>query len=187
MNVKTRLFSIILLGILIIPVFFNPPKTGKVLGISEKAQPDIEVKATPSNNGFNIGSVFGSKNNDDQKAQVPDVKESQVLESTQVPEYKLKDISSGIRDKKKKSNTSSKEFQGKIIWDANTTNSVTSDKFGLGNGLKVKYANKETNLVVANTRILSPDVLLLVDSKTFAQLGGDLEKQTSIDVTINIE
>jgi hypothetical protein len=187
MNVKTRLFSIILLGILIIPVFFNPPKSGKVLGVSEKSQPEVEAKPAPATNNFNIGSVFNSPNSNQKNTTTVDAKEADPLEPTQVPEYKLKDISSGIRDVKKKSVAATKELRGKVVWDANTTNSVTSDKFALGGGLKVSYNGKETNLVVANTRILAPDVLLSVDSKTFIQLGGDLEKQTSVDVVVNFE
>jgi hypothetical protein len=188
MNVKTRLFSIILLGILIIPVFFNPPKSGKVLGVSEKSQPEVEAKPAATNSSFNLGSVFNSANNTDQKSvAVASTKEVEPLEPIQSSEYKLKDISSGIRDKKKKSSNAVKELAGKVIWDANITNSVTSDKFGLGSGVRVKYGNKETSLVIANTRILAPDVLLLVDSKTFVQLGGDLEKQSSVDVIINID
>lgn len=186
MNVKTRLFSLILLGILIIPVFFNPPKSGKVLGVSEKVQPELEAKSTLSSTDSNPDST---KNNE-QKTPPQDVddKQSQISNKpAQVPEYKLKDISSGIRDKKKKISTASKELQGKVVWDANSTNSVTSDKFGLGSGVRVKYEDKETNLVVANTRILAPDVLLVVDSKTFMQLGGDLEKQTNIDVIVSID
>ncbi|MBC7472224.1 MAG: hypothetical protein H7196_03120 [candidate division SR1 bacterium] len=189
MNVKTRLFSLILLAILIIPVFFNPPKSGKVLGISEKIESEPETKATTTN--YDTGSVFNSTNTNEQKASNTidaDAKQSQIsAEPSQVPEYKLKDISSGIRDKKKKANTPAKESQGKVVWDANSTNSVTSDKFGLGSGIKVKYGNKETNIVVANTRILAPDVLLVVDSKTFMQLGGDLEKQANIDVIISVD
>jgi hypothetical protein len=192
MNVKTRLFSIILLGILIIPVFFNPPKSGKVLGVSEQAQPEVEAKPAPAVSGFNIGSVFNAPNNEQKSNEQKNVaavvdNQSPPSDLTPSPEYKLKDISSGIRDKKKKNMVSVKDLQGKVVWDAGTSNSVTSDKFGLGSGVKVKYADKVTNLVVANTRILAPDVLLLVDSKTFVQLGGDLEKQASIDVIINIE
>jgi hypothetical protein len=183
MNVKTRLFSVILLGILIIPIFFNPPKEGKVLGVSEKVNTDLESAgqesilkpSTPT-----VSSILKTTNSETKE--IPET-----VAPPQTAEYKLKDISSGIRDKKKKIVNAPREIQGKVAWNSGTSSAVTSDKFSLGGGLKVRFNGKETDLVITSTRILAPDVLLSVDQKTFAQLGGDLEKQSSIDVTIITE
>jgi hypothetical protein len=187
MNVKTRLFSVILLGILVLPVFFNPPKSGNVLGVNEK-KPN---ETTTTNNGSNTGNgqgisvdaLFNTNNNS--KPVQDSTPETSTTQSTN--EYKLKDISSGIRDIKKKITSSPKTISGRVVWDVNNKTAVTSDKFSLGSGLKVKHNETELNVVVGDSRILAPDVLLSVDQKTFKQLGGDLEKQTSIDVNITTE
>lgn len=183
MNVKTRLFSVILLGILVLPVFFNPPQSGNVLGVNETKSSD-NLSDVDNGEGFSIGSVFNSNNTQtNQEIQ----KNSGAQTNTQSPEYKLKDISSGIRDIKKKNSNEPKTLTGRVVWDTNNKSSVTSDKFPLGSGVKVKYGDKESDAVIGDTRILAPDVLLSVDQKTFTLIGGDLEKQTSIDVTITIE
>jgi hypothetical protein len=176
MNVKTKLFSLIILGILVLPVFINPPKSGNVLGVLEKkgsvAEAQSEIQQT---NNSSLGSILLN-----QQAETP------ANESEKTPTKVVKDISSGIRDIKKKI-TAPKEYRGKIVWDANAKYPAISDKFGLGTGVKVVNGSTVANVVVGDVRVLSPDTLMIVDNKTFTQLGGNLEKDLSIDVVAIVE
>lgn len=184
MNVKTRLFSLVLLAILVIPVFFSPPKSGNVLGVREKsttspASQAPEPVATPDTKPV-VNTLISS-------ASSTKVDTEPVPATTPASnDYKLKDISSGIRDIKKQPVTR-REVVGKVIWDTKNKSAAVSDKFGLGNGVNVAYNGKSLNLVIGDTRVLSPDVLMSVDQKTFGELGGDPEKQQSIEVKVTVE
>jgi hypothetical protein len=177
MNIKTKLFSLIILGILVLPVFINPPKSGSVLGVLEKkgsvneTQPDIQANTTSS-----LGSILLNE-----KSETP-----ATAQQDNGVQTKIKDISSGIRDIKKKV-TAPKEYRGKIVWDANAKYPAISDKFGLGSGIKVTNGGNSANIVIGDVRVLSPDTLMIVDGKTFAQLGGNPEKDVSIDVVAVVE
>jgi hypothetical protein len=176
MNVKTKLFSLIILAVLVLPVFINPPKSGSVLGVLEKkgsvaeAQPETTQESTSS-----LGSILLNQ-------QAESTSNVQEKSTNKV----VKDISSGIRDIKKKI-ASPKEYRGKIVWDANAKYPAISDKFGLGTGVRVVNGGNSANIVVGDVRVLSPDTLMVVDNKTFTQLGGNLEKDLSIDVVAIVE
>jgi hypothetical protein len=176
MNVKTKLFSLIILGILVLPVFINPPKSGAVLGVLEKkgtvveAQPEVQ-----QDNTSRLGSILLNQKT-----------EAVATQQEKTPNKVIKDISSGIRDIKKKISTP-KEYRGKIVWDANAKYPAISDKFGLGTGVKIVNGGTSANVVVGDVRVLSPDTLMVVDNKTFTQLGGNLEKDLWIDVVAIVE
>jgi hypothetical protein len=176
MNIKTKLFSLIILAILVLPVFINPPKSGNVLGVSETKNATPEQSTTQTNQPpVSLGSLLSKPQ---------ETPQNQPQDSNAL--YKLKDISSGIRDTKKK-NSNQREMTGKIIWDANAKSSAISDKFSLGSGIRLTYGTNVVNVVVGEVRVLSPDTIMIVDQKTFAQLGGNLEKDISIDVTAIVE
>lgn len=71
-------------------------------------------------------------------------------------------------------------FEGKISWDDTLSNSVASDKFGVGSNIKISYKDKTTLKIIAKQRILGEDNILLVDKETFVELGGDPKTQKSI-------
>jgi len=48
MNLKTKIFTLIVAGLLIVPVLFNPPKSNSVLGVSEKTTPTSSTKTASS-------------------------------------------------------------------------------------------------------------------------------------------
>jgi hypothetical protein len=176
MNVKTKLFSLIILGILVLPVFINPPKSGAVLGVLEKKDSVVESQQQEvQNNTSSLGSILLNQETENVAAQ-----------QEKIPNKAVKDISSGIRDIKKKISTP-KEYRGKIVWDANAKYPAISDKFGLGTGVKVVNGGTSANVVVGDVRVLSPDTLMVVDNKTFTQLGGNPEKDLSIDVVAIVE
>jgi hypothetical protein len=176
MNVKTKLFSLIILAVLVLPVFINPPKSGSVLGVLEKKGSVVEAQPeTQQTNNSSLGSILLN-----QQSEAP------ASGQEKIPTKVVKDISSGIRDIKKKI-TPPKEYRGKIVWDANAKYPAISDKFGLGTGVKVVNGATVANVVVGDVRVLSPDTLMIVDNKTFTQLGGNLEKDLSIDVVAIVE
>jgi hypothetical protein len=192
MQAKTKIFSLAILAVLIVPIFLNPPKNGNVLGVSEVRQ-NSNTQTVSDNlsntqsiigSGFSFGNLFNT-NTPTQGEVAPETTPQDTASDVQ---YKLKDISSGIRDTKKRTDQLlKKELRGKIVWDANISSPVSSDKYPLGTGITVSYNNKATNLVVSNVAILAPDTLLKVDQKTFTQLGGDLEKEQDLQVTITVE
>lgn len=180
MNIKTKLFSLIILSVLVLPVFINPPKSGGVLGAFEDKNVETQSQTSPNSiSTSSIGSVLLNQNK--QEAQQT---ENQVQE--QSSGAKLKDISSGIRDIKKKVNAPI-ELRGKIIWDANTKSAAVSDKFALGAGVRVAFNGKSTDVVIGDNRVLSPDTIMIVDQKTFILMGGNPELQQSIDVMASLE
>jgi hypothetical protein len=192
MQAKTKIFSLAILAVLIVPIFLNPPKNGNVLGVSEVRQNSNTqtVSDNLSNTQSIIGSgfSFGNLFNTNTPTQGEVVSETTPQDTASDVQYKLKDISSGIRDTKKRTDQLlKKELRGKIVWDANISSPVSSDKYPLGTGITVSHNNKSTNLVVSNVAILAPDTLLKVDQKTFTQLGGDLEKEQDLQVTITVE
>ncbi len=177
MNIKTKLFSLIILAILVLPVFINPPKSGSVLGVNETKN-TTETQETNQTNPapVNLGSLLSQ----------PTSSTIQTQSENSNSLYKLKDISSGIRDTKKKNNTQ-KTMNGKIVWDASAQSSAISDKFSLGSGVKLTYGSNTVDIVVGEIRVLAPDTIMIVDQKTFTKLGGNLEKDVSIDVSAIVE
>lgn len=77
-----------------------------------------------------------------------------------------------------------KIYTGKAIWDVNATSQVSTDKFNLGQSIKVTNGTISQNLVVGDVRVLASDTLLVLNKDTFQKLGGDPQKDTSIDVTV---
>jgi hypothetical protein len=178
-NLKTKLFSLGILAVLVVPVFMqNTPKaggSGNVLGVNEKKEMPAASAQFQAPQLPNIGEAINSITKGGG--------ETPVAASVDLPQYKLKDISSGIRDVRNKT-ASAVELRGKVTWNANAKTAVVSGSYGIGSGLKVVNGEKVTNVVVGDAKVLSPDVLIEVDQATFVQLGGNLEKDLSLDVVI---
>lgn len=164
MSLKTKLFSLVIVGLLILPILISPSKTGQVLGVNDQATGSVG------------GDTSSSEQNNNQKTADSGTTQtnSEILKQAKVGE-----IASGVRDVKNEDNSTAPvpaSLTGKIIWDENVKTPVSTDKFGLGSSIKVVNGDKTLKLVVSNTRILSTDTILVLDKKTFLALGGDLEK-----------
>jgi hypothetical protein len=170
MPFKTKLFSLVIVCLLILPVLINPQRSGKVLGTNERGgqiggsvSPSVEQAAdknTPtSNTNLTVSEVKNI--------------------NTEIPKQsRIGEIGSGIRDVRtvETPKNQGQIITGKAIWDENAKSSVSTDKFSLGSGIKVTFNDKTLSLVVGNSRILSSDTILVLDKKTFQELGGDLER-----------
>lgn len=106
-----------------------------------------------------------------------------------ISENRIGEIGSGALDVRTTdlSSNSDKVFSGKAEWDENTRSQVTSDKFPLGRTVKVTAGDKTLNLVVGDVRVLPTDTLLVLNQKTFEQLGGDPKTQKNIEVTVSLD
>lgn len=179
-NLKTKIFSLLLLLLLIIPAFLVNPRygAGMVLGVTETnldtTPQNLEIKEnnnidTKNNSGL-IGSFFREKPKIN-----PTPKQSQ-----------LGQIGSGamevrtIQDEKP-------IVKGKVIWDKNAKTAVATDKFNLGTSITVSYKEKNLSLVVGDNRVLSADTVLVVDKETFIKLGGNPEIENSLEVMARVE
>jgi hypothetical protein len=162
MTLKTKLFSLILLGLLVLPVIMSPARNGDVLGVNDRRT--------------------GTVNTDAVSTQSPETdlsSQSSASVSEVLKQNKIGEIASGVRDIKTVDNTSTgspSQLEGKIIWDENAKTPVSTDKFPLGNSIKIQNGEKILKVVVSNPRILATDTILVLDKKTFQDLGGDLEK-----------
>jgi hypothetical protein len=163
MTFKTRLFGLIIFGLLILPIFLSTPeRTGQVLGASETTD--------EPNRNTNPIDLFGGNN-------------TETLQSNP-KETKIGEIGSGVRAKREKEQvTQTLEISGQAILDSNTVIPVSSDKFPLGTSIQVKTNTTTLDLVVQGKSILSTNTLLVLDSKTFELLGGDSELGT-IQITV---
>ena len=166
MSFKTKLFSLIIVGLLLLPIFISPQKTGQVLGTREGVQPEVSSNPQP---GSQITSNTESK-----------------IQNDTLRQAKVGEIGSGIRDVKSAETQAQSPvtFKGKAIWDANAKSSVATDKFSLGSGIKVVRGGKTLDLVVGSGRVLATDTILVLDKKSFVGLGGNPETDNQIEVEV---
>lgn len=183
-NLRNKIFSLVLLFLLIIPALLvNPKGTGMVLGVTENTadkgnselvleEKELEnLRDSPShkNQGL-IGSLFA-----DRPKANPIPKKSQ-----------LGQIGSGAMEIR----TIEEEkpiVRGKVVWDKNAKTAVATDKFSLGTSVVVSHKEKNLSLVVGDNRVLSADTVLVVDKETFIKLGGNPEIENSLEVTARAE
>ena len=149
MSLKTKILSLILLGLLVLPVLIGPRSGGSVLGVVEnKSNQQESVKSTGQTQIGEIGSgAF----------------ETKAVDTT---------------------GTKGKIFTGKAIWDGATKSQVTTDKFSLGKSIKVSNGDTSLNLVVGDVRVLGTDTILVLNKDTFEKLGGDTQKEDTIEVSV---
>lgn len=160
MGVKTKVFSLIVLVLLALPIFIGPQKNaGQVLGTSENQS---SVYSSPEKNSPNFDLINSS----------PQLKQS-----------KIGEIGSGASEVVSKNVVvGAKIYKGRVIWEDNAKGKVVSDKFPKGSGIQVKYNQNTVPLVVEDSRILSSDTVLVVNKETFIKLGGNPETASFIEV-----
>jgi hypothetical protein len=71
---------------------------------------------------------------------------------------------------------------GKIVWQDGFKIAVLSDKFLPGTTVQVKYKDKITEIQTEAPMLLETDTVLMVNKDVFKSLGGDPDKEQSIDV-----
>ena len=157
MNLKAKMFTLLIIGVLSIPIMFGGNSGGQVLGVNEDLTDTSRLSS-------NFSNPFASNEKT--------VKTSQ-----------LGSIASGISDDTTDDDV--QILEGEIVWDGNTKIPVASDKFEIGQGLQIVTETGTFNLVVGDKRLLSSSTLLVVDESTFVELGGDPSKQDSISVVVS--
>lgn len=208
MNIKTKIITVIIASVLVLPAIFNPQRDGgEVLGVSETIEtpssipvndgsqgnetPEVVVAPEPvrveepaAREGIGITNPFAgwfqSREEEPPRAVNPPVQEG----------VRIRDISSGIRDvegiEASPNSQPGSSRVGKVLWEESPTISVTSDVFAVGSGVQVITPNGSMNLVVNKSRVLVPGTLLVVDQQTFAQLGGDPSTQQALEVEVRV-
>ncbi len=207
MNIKTKVVTIVIAAILILPAILNPKRDGgEVLGVSDNGtiveelvpeslpQEEVEVAASNTspevvaNTPATIVPQATPENEESFWSRVNIFKRSEKEENKSQVKARIKDISSGIRDVKTVEtstlNSVPKQKIGKIRWEAGTTTNIVSGVYPVGSGVQINYNNNSSELVVNTSRILSPGTLLVVDPATFISLGGDPERESVISVEV---
>lgn len=157
MNMKTKIFSLMVLLLLALPIVLGTQNSeGQVLGASENSQPPT-------------GSITNQA----------------ASNSAPIPiQSRIGEIASGASEVVSENTPTSKVFKGRVIWEDNAKFSVISDKFPKGSGVQVKFNNKTYPIVIEDIRILSSDTVLVVNKDTFLKLGGNPEVDSSIEVEV---
>jgi hypothetical protein len=163
MGAKTKIFSLIVLVLLALPVILGTQRSGgQVLGTSENNE-----------NGTSFPNI-----------NIPNPLSGGASEAKpQAKPSKLGEIGSGAREIVTADTTSSpKTLKGNVVWEDKIKSKVISDKFPKGAGIIVNYDGKSIPLVVDDSRILSSDTVLVVDKDTFIKIGGNPETSLTIEI-----
>lgn len=151
MSFKVKIFSLVIIGLLLLPVLVNPTQTGQVLGVRETQ----------------IGQVNSIAPSTSQPSQTQIPKQSQ-----------LGTIASGAREVRvTETEIANNRLLGDIVVDTNAISPVATDRFDEGTQITVITASGTHVLTVTNRRILSPDTILVLDQETFASIGGNESEQ----------
>jgi len=166
MGVKTKIFSLIVLVLLALPVILGPQRSGgQVLGTSENKESGTSLPT------INIPNPLSTSSKDSQPVAKP---------------AKLGEIGSGAREIVSIDTTSQpKTLKGNVVWEDKIKSKVISDKFPKGSGIIVNNSGKNTALVVEDSRILSADTILVVDKDTFIKIGGNPETSLTIEIEVS--
>lgn len=165
MNSKTKVFSLIIGILLILPILFSQQRsTGNVLGVNESS----------TNTNSSIGSFLGSISQRSPQTQ-EDItpKESQIIKS----------VGSGVRIKSDTIKETTTPYFGKAILNSNSTVQAASDKFPIGTTIKVTANSQSIDVVIQDKAILTADTLLVLNKDTFKKLGGN-EETRSIEIVV---
>lgn len=180
MTFKTKIFSLIALSLLVLPVFLAPQRNGQVLGAREgSVQTSDEMTNVDRARAGITPAAQGS---------VSRSQEDQVFVEEIPKSVKLGEIGSGVRSVRALDETenSTQIYSGKAIWNKEAKVAVSTDKFPLGESIKATAGDKSMSLVVQSRPILSTDTILVLDTKTFQELGGDPERgEIQVQVTLD--
>jgi len=165
MTTKTKVFSLLVLVLLFLPIAFNSQRSGQVLGTNESGSVGLNNSSAPAG---------------DSGQPIP--AESQIKKQAQI----AGDIASGVRSYEENSVLDSQQaLTGKAIVNMNTSLDASSDKFPLGTSLRISNGDNQVNVVVQGKSVLSPDTLIVLNQDIFQRLGGDPETG-SMQVTVSI-
>jgi hypothetical protein len=178
---RTRLLSVLLIFIILLPAFLVPPKEKNLVQTTQQTVnntpslaipdlipkiPEIKIEMPQADYAQNLqpkNSPFDSG--------VLDQRIDSILPDTD----KVKDILKSAQKVR---------YEGKISWADNLKSSVYADKFNVGSSIKITQNNKSYIKNVDEKIIMSDDNLLLVSKEVFAEVGGNPASQKSLNVVI---
>jgi hypothetical protein len=186
---KTRLLSVIILLIILVPAVFVPRKEDNLIknveqttknfainlpevGLPNFTAPDL-IPKTPL---VNVDLTQNYNNDKLQARNSPFVdniidRGVGIITDTDKVRESLK-VASKVR------------YEGKISWADNLKSSVYADKFNINSSVKITFKDKSYIKNIEEKSIMTDDNLLLVSKAVFDEIGGDSKAQKSITVTI---
>lgn len=182
---KTRLLSIILILIILIPAFLVPPKEKNLIQSAQQTANNLPSIQLPSFNAVDLVPKAPLIN-----IEVPQGSYTQNLTPRNSP------FLSGVLDQRIDIPTDTDKvkdilkfgnkvkYEGKIAWADNLKNNVYADKFNAGSSVKITFKDKSFIKNIDEKSILSDDSLLLVSKAVFEEIGGDSKTQKTINVII---
>jgi hypothetical protein len=178
-NNRTKIYSLIIFLVIILPGVIMPTFTQPV---NEIYIPSIG--ATEKTANFNLPNVDLSFMTPKETYSIkpPQIYQTQI-DSTLLAENTLNNIKKPIEQIQK----SKTNFEGKISWDDTLSEGIATDRFMIDSNVKITFNGNPTTKRITQRRILSDDNILLVDKKTFAELGGDPTKDKTIIANISEE
>lgn len=165
MNSKTKIISLVILGLLTVPAMIFPKQTGEVLGINENKEETGSINEEAASDG-EIGSGAREvvepsdegKDNDVQKITPSDEEDEEVT------------------------------MIGKVLWDSGQINNVETNKFPLGTAVRVDTGVSNVHLVVDALRSsLAEETILVVNTETYIKLGGNPEDGSPVSATVYVD
>jgi hypothetical protein len=190
-NNKTKLISILIFIIIIIPAFSLPPRDKTYIEVAQQSIeniPSIELPSINTNYNNLIPKLpainFG----------LPDtsyIQEQMTPKASPLFDNITNTVATGnqiITDiDKVKDSFKVKEkikYEGKVSWADNLKNNVYSDKFNANSSIKITSAGKSYIKNIDEKTIMQDDNLLLVSRSVFTEIGGDSKTQKSITVVV---
>lgn len=167
MSLRTKIFSLVVLVLLFLPVVFNTSRTGEVLGTNES--------------NTSTSGLFGNFNQNDTQPSVTPA-QSEVVSQTEL----IGEIGSGVRVAPNSQIVDPNTiFEGKAIVNVNSSLVASSDKFPLGTSVNVSNGDREINVVIQGRTVLAADTMLVLNQETFENLGGT-STGTPINITVRV-
>jgi hypothetical protein len=187
-NNKTKLLSLLILVIILIPAIFVPPKDKNYLQVAEESTKNLtgfeiprELPSFDSNLIPKLPSIDINVPSDTFIQEQMTPKPSPLAESIATGNQILTDIER-VKDSLKMANKV--KYEGKITWADNLKKEVYADKFNINSSVKITRGDKSYIKNIEEKSIMSDDNLLLVSRAVFVEIGGDPATQKSIIAVI---
>jgi uncharacterized protein YpmS len=159
-SLKLKIFGILILTILVLPIIISSTGEGAVLGASE-SESQILNQST-----INSISVFENTSTNTQPSS----------------------ISSGVAETISEDTTDQEKLlTGKVIFSDEQKIPVISNKIPLGKEFKVTSKNSKLDLVVNETKAIEQEAILSVSKPLFIELGGNPSLEKSIFVEVELD
>lgn len=183
---RTRLLSVFLILIILIPAFLVPPKEKNLIQSAQQTANNLPNFTLPNFNAQDMvpkNPLINIEMPQGEYAQNLQPKNSPFLSG--VLDQRIDSIIPDT-DKVKEILKIAKKvrYEGKVSWGENLKSNVYADKFNTNSSIKITHDNKSFIKNVDEKIIMSDDNLLLVSKDVFIELGGDPKSQKSINVVI---